>query len=675
MGNRTSLDLLFFCLFLTATTSWGATTWDKFDCSTQRVSYLGHDVLGGGKKICVTRKGDLIEDGEAKSFCAKSGFSRFLNLANPDYAKADSAADDTAVADNGKQGKMYLCFNGGVRKYEICRQVAQEPKNKSLKMQWQADGPNGHGYCKCDKGKGPENCDSADAPVAAESPKSGNCDSSENLTDYVPVAGQPARPTWCQCKEGFRPEGGQKSPSEDLNHCVPDAKQAVADEEISPELKTCLDNWVDKSQQCKDKAEAATSRCNSEEAKDLAAAKNSANSEVRAAGTIADFYQQAAVAKNAGKQNGVSSCLRAGLGANAVKSTMSGMKEDCDQKVQECTDLCSEDKQSEFTAQCSALLNKVSADTENNSPEKIKKNIDYYNEQSKTILQTNLIAGNKMCTDKTSPTSAVSLKSNFDNFLTGIGKALQSAAMCACNVAASAVGTSGSSCSNIPTAAECAANPSLAGCSAYSALDACTMGSPNYNANVCACQNNPAGLTCKTATAAGTNGFAGADVKTASGAGTSFGPNGSGSGLNSGGAGDFSLGSNSAGDIAAIKPQSLTGAGAGGLGGGGGGGVGAPPGSGGGDPNAGGAEGDGRNSGGVFGQVKSFVSSMFGGSPKGGVGTAPGAPAVKYDLDKYRPKGLRGVAGGSEVGLKNTDIWRTIFNRYDDIRPTLPSKQ
>lgn len=674
MGNRTSFWLLFVCLFLTASIGLSATTFDKFDCTNQQTSYLGKNILGGGKKICVTRKGDLIEDGEAKSFCAKSGFSRFLNLANLDYAKAGAAIDEESVADSGKQGKMYLCFNGGVRKSEVCRQVSQEPQNKSLKMQWQPDGPNGHGYCKCDKGRGLENCDSADVPVAAAQSPSNNCDSSENLTDYVPVEGQPARPTWCQCKEGFHAQGGQKSPSEDLNHCVPDNAKTAATDEISPELKACIDNWMDQSQQCKDKAEAATSRCNSEEAKDLTAAKNSANSEVRAAGTIADFYQQAAIAKNAGKQNGVSACMRAGLGANAVKSTMSGMKEDCDQKVLECTDLCAEDKQSQFTAQCSALLNKVSADTVNNSPEKIQKNVEYYNEQSKTILQTNFIAGNKQCTDKTSPGSAVSMKSNFDNFLTGIGKALQSAAMCACNVAASAVGTSGSSCSSIPTAAECAANPSLAGCSAYSALDACTMGSANYNANVCACQTNPSGLTCKTATAAGTNGFAGADVKTASGTGTSFGPTGSSSGLNSGGSGDFSLGSNSAGDVAAIKPQSLNGgAGGGGLGGGGGGGVGAPPGSG--DPNAAGTEGDGRNSGGMLGQVKSFMSSMFGGGNKNAAGTAPGAPAVQYDLNKYRPKGLRGVAGGSEVGLKNTDIWRTIFNRYDDIRPTLPSKQ
>lgn len=114
----------------------------------------------------------------------------------------------------------------------------------------------------------------------------------------------------------------------------------------------------------------------------------------------------------------------------------------------------------------------------------------------------------------------------------------------------------------------------------------------------------------------------------------------------------------------------------GGTSGGGGGGAapGAASGGGAGDGKA--AQGEGESQGlvgGAFSALKTLSDRVFGGGGsvgKTGNGTGRGAGLdkngkKKIDPEKWRPTGLRGVAGaGSELGPKNRDIWKQMNSQY-----------
>lgn len=670
MGNRTSLCLLFAYIFFVTTDGWAVAAWDKTDCTNQQVSYLGQNILGGGKKICVTQKGNLIDDGEAKLFCAKNGFSRFLNLANTDYAKAGAFIDEDAVADSGKKGKMYLCFNGGVRKADICRQVSLDPKNKSLKMQWKPDGPNGHGYCQCDKdgSSSSVNCDGPTVPVVAAAESNTACKSPEEISDGK---------GGCVCSSGYEKTRQEGQPP---TYLCTKTVDAVVTGEPHPELKTCLDNFEEKSKQCKDSAKLASEKCDAGTAassKDIPASKNR-NSEVQSAGAIMDMAGQVMIAKGAGKGDTMG-CFAKGSALRASKQLLSELKAKCDENKKTCETTCSDETINNEKLKCEEILNKiVSGANQNENGEVVTSNQNYFQNRVKEV-STAFAEGNKACTDRTEEMSATNLENGFDKLLKNIASSFQQAAICACQVASTALTGSSGSCSSVPTAAECAANPSLAGCEAYNLVDACNMSSSAYNAQVCACQKDSAGVTCKTATAAGPSGFAGPDAKTASSSGNSnFGTTG-GNVADTSGGGNFSFGSAlDNGALSPIKPQTATpGGGGGAAGGGAGGGASAPPAGGAGDGGGGIAGEDSHGMGGLLNQAKSFMGSLFGnGSNKNGQGLTPGKggePGVNYDINKFRP--IRGMASEGQFGKRNSDIWKTMNTRYQLIQPTLPSSQ
>ncbi len=152
-----------------------------------------------------------------------------------------------------------------------------------------------------------------------------------------------------------------------------------------------------------------------------------------------------------------------------------------------------------------------------------------------------------------------------------------------------------------------------------------------------------------------------------------------------GGAGDDGGNMNLGGNYNVNKPgfeykdpaETAKGGKPGGGGGNPGGGGGARGGGGGEDPNALGAgEDDGSTKGlaGLFNQAKSSLSNLLGGGNKvTGKGLSPngGGQGLKYDINKWRPRGLASAGCQShQVRCKNEDIFSIVNRRYGVNEPT-----
>lgn len=663
MGNRTSLFVFVMVISCFSLISEAAQL-VAASCS-EDIQYLGQS-FGGKNKRCVRAKdGTSITDDQVAKFCG----GRFINYYSPDYGKlgdADESTKNKYSDKTGTTGIMYVCFSGGKTKRQICESVSKQ--NPSLKMKWVQDGNFGHGYCQCDTGaRSSANCDGPTVPIVAEAGSNTACKSPEEISDGK---------GGCVCSSGYEKTRQEGQPPTYLCTKTVDAVVTV---EPNPELKTCLDNFEEKSKQCKDSAKTASEKCDAGTAassKDTPASKNK-NSEVQSAGAIMDMAKQVMIAKGANSGDTMG-CFAKGSALGASKQLLSELKAKCDENKKTCETTCSDETINNEKLKCAEILNKIKsgADQDANG-EVVTSNQNYFQNRVKEVSAA-FAEGNKTCTDKTEEMSATNLENGFDKLLKNIASSFQQAAICACQVASTALTGSSGSCSSVPTAAECAANPSLAGCEAYNLVDACNMSSSAYNAQVCACQKDSAGVTCKTATAAGPSGFAGPDAKTASSSGNSnFGTTG-GNVADTSGGGNFNFGSAlDNGTLSAIKPQTATpGGGGGAAGGGAGGGASAPPAGGAGE--AGGIAGeDSHGMGGLLNQAKSFMGSLFGnGSNKNGQGLTPGKggePGVNYDINKFRP--IRGMASEGQFGKRNSDIWKTMNTRYQLIQPTLPSSQ
>jgi hypothetical protein len=457
----------------------------------------------------------------------------------------------------------------------------------------------------------------------------------------------------CECASGYTRISGKG----DALECEKNASTASTTKGVTKELEDCIEPIAAAGKTCAESAGKAKKRCDQ---------TDKSNKEVSGMMDIPSQLGNKYVEANAGKGM-VAECIKAGVVGNGSKLAMQSMQDGCNAEVTTCTTECKlEVKEPEFL-KCAEKIKYTEidrmADAEVNGSSGNKDKQYYYEKLEE--LRANIAEGAKVCKEDAAPK-----KTGLDNLMNSFLDVVKAGMTCACQVAATQSGQSAEGCNNLPTPEECAANPSIVGCAAAVSLDICTMGSSSYSALGCKCQNDSSAAGCAgfVAQNAGNSGFAGADVKIPTG-GAAFSPT-AGGGLGGSGSDNIDLSGQKVDELSQVpKGGAVAGPGFLGGGGGAGGGASAPGGGGGGEPGAGGGEGEHSSSlGGIFGQAKSFVGNMFGAGKSGGAqGLNPkkGATGLKYDLDKFRPKGLRGVAGGTGMGSKNMDIWVMMRERYD----------
>lgn len=560
-------------------------------------------------------------DGDALDKCRDIGGQFIINPGNPQYTTKAGLGSR-----NSNNIGYYFCLKNSSKSFNkefMCTDIADNEKNKGLSITFVKKSAT-DGDCMCGSAKSLYKVDCANADLDALAKGDDKCAGEELTENPNKASGQP--PCICDTSKGYTGDG---------KTCQKTA--ATGGDEASPQLVACVKKYEDEAVSCELKAKEAVKTCDE---------KNSENPEVEkavnSAGTVSDLF----INKKAGTGL-VNECIKAGALARTPKIVLDGLKDSCDANFTECNNLCGEDKAEKFQKECGPLAGTDAA----------SKNGAYY-QQHLAVIQEKYTSGTAACKE-----DASAKRSIFSDVLTGLGESAAAAARCACQVAATAMGTSQSTCSSLPSAEACMANPTLADCPAVIAIDICTQGSPNYSTVGCACQQNPKGEGCAqyVASTPGLSGFAGTDISTPTGNPVNFGvADTPGGGLTTS---DLNLGGNTASELAsANKTPGITtgfstgagGSGSGGIGGGQGGGEGAP-----------GAAGDGEGGGvlgGAFGLAKSIAGALFGGGGnKNNNGTAS---KTLPNMNKFRPNGTRGVAN-YEYGGKNHEIWHMMNNRYE----------
>jgi hypothetical protein len=638
-----------------------------YEAVSYKLDYVGLKFDSTGVE-CV----EGFDDNTAIANCKKkypNGNFRVINPGNPQYT------EELSFAANGKSGSLsknalgfYLCYPGNKNdKKAMCQRLKSNPSesdyNNSLSptdknfvnFEWIPSGSDGD--CKCsfpnDKNKSATfNC-SQTKPVNPESVAGSGEDFKKKCEEKLAGTYSVDGPS-CFCKEGTKIIGSVNV-YEDIkceNKANPTTKTPDADKP-SQKMVECINKWKKISENCNSSAAKANVRCDP---------VNQDNPEVDNAmkipGQIASTFAQA----NAGKGM-ASECLKAGIISNSTDIAMKTMKESCDEESKICNDNCGEEKPKEFYNECKQLLadeSKIQGDDEGDGNANQK-----YLAANQDEINKNFINGTPICKVDAKKKSGL-----FNDLLNGLAKSLRAGAICSCQMAASIAGQSAVGCSSIPPVDVCKENPSLEICKqGYGIIDICSIGSKDYSYDGCKCQGDPKAPGCSAFVSARPNnsGFAGPDAKMPSAGGAGIGP-ATGGGSGNGGPLGLNLSSPKEDDASngakanAAGPGYLGGAPGGGAGGGGGG----SGGGGDGGPGEGAKEADGGsgNSGGIFGQAKSFMGNLFGGGKSNAVGGK--ATANKIDTDKFKPKGSRGVAGNSAFGSKNMDIWLMMNNRYDN---------
>ncbi len=674
MGNRTTFVALFFGLVLFAQSSWavcvidgvtGAKSKDCFapvtktpvkssgsssgstvSCPTQSLSYCFPNNINATKCVIAT------SDSDARQKCGP-GYS-YWDLSNPVYRVSNASANVWMCSVN--QSKMKICKNA--------------PADK--KLNWEGDANSGDCYQIIDGKK--DICDFGDMAKTNDKqacdPKQGTwkssggrdallgcyCTNNElaNVTEKecgntcsgANEVASAAPGGACGCATGFHREA---------NSCLAN----VATPGVSPEMQACVDKHAKLVDDCETSSTRAKQTCNQ---------ADKTNPEVTSALNIPNQIANQFIQAKAG--SGMKSeCFQAGALTNGNKLLMEQMSEKCNESYKVCTNTCGDQKYQEFMKDCQPIATKNSTADEQEESRKGDgpgSADNKYFQEKLTEFKNKYATATPVCTIE-----AAKEKNILDGLLNGLGNALKASAICACKIAATATGTGASSCDSMPTPAQCLAQPTLALCPAYSVIDKCTMGSADYNAEGCKCQMNPG--SCAPGAAAAASGFAGADIKDPAAGGAAFSPTNSKGG--GGGGGDIDLGSTK--DNPLTDSQKAGAGGPGFLGGGAGGGSGGASGpAGGGDPQAARAEGDGESKGllGAFNQAKSMVSSLMGGTKPAATSDKNGLNN-KFDPNKFRPNGLRGLANTSGIGGKSKNIFDMMQDQYELLQPTLPSVQ
>ncbi len=427
---------------------------------------------------------------------------------------------------------------------------------------------------------------------------------------------------------------------------VGDSPPAVATEP-SEEMKNCVVDPIKDAEACLADANRAAESCDKD---------NQTNPEytqlIQAPKKISDGFIRAN--QNSGK---ATECLLAGAVSSGSSEIAKLMKDRCDAESGSCKSTCGTDKIGELSKKC---FDKIPAEE---IAKKEGPNLKFFRESIEKVT-ANINEGTPIC-DKKVPEKA----SGLETFMNQLGNSLNSAMRCSCQLAASTLGQGSKGCNSLPDAAYCAANPGAPDCVVFSAIDICTLGSPNYSAVGCKCQDDPKAQGCAgfVAQNAGNSGFAGPDVKLPVG-GASFSPGGTTAGSGGGGE-NVDLSGLKADDAAAVAKSKADGPGfLSGSGGGGGGGA-ASPGGGGGESALNGESESEAKSLGLFGSVKSTLSNLFGKGSNGNSGAGVARTSVG-DPNRFRPTNIRGLAGSNGFGTKNSNIWEAMNLQYDSINST-----
>lgn len=602
-----------------------------FDIS--ELSFVGEKF--GGENFCVKAS----NDNEARDVCTRAGYN-YLNPGNPDYLSSQLSAR-RGTQDSNKLN-FYYCYRG-LKKKDLCFTASYKEQNKKLKLHWVDTGNAIHkdGTCQCDMDGDSrmEDCSQAEAPQATDEKK---------CKDHEIADANGA----CVCEDGYQFDSGNSQ----TRVCV--QKQTTASGDYDTELVNCIQPFETRAKSCESSATQAKQTCDQQNKQNP-----QVNDAMNATGIVSDMFQK----QNQGSGM-VSECLKAGAMARSPSIILGAMKETCDADYQKCNEDCGgEEEIQKYIKQCGDIAEKVAQAAMKlpgaTTPDK-NKNVLYFKERL-AVIQSGQENGTKVCKQ-----DATSNRSIFSEVLSGLGEAYTKAQACACQAASTVL--TGVPCNSLPTAAQCLANPSLVGCAPVVSVDICSPGSQNYSYQGCKCQQDPKAQGCPQYVAAnpGLNGFAGMDIKNDSGGNTSsFGsPVSPASSLS---ASDLNLNGNTASELASGNKSGAIGTGFNGsVGGGGGGGMSGLPGDGPeGNPAGAGEDGEGKNSGGAFGFVKSIAGSLFGsGAKKNEAGPKGGTLGSKFDPNKYRP--FRGVAQEYGTGFKNDELWQLMHNGYEPILPT-----
>jgi hypothetical protein len=421
-------------------------------------------------------------------------------------------------------------------------------------------------------------------------------------------------------------------------------KGAVAATSKSGEVPSCLQDFKAKAEACKTDGFKAVNSCNKD--------NKEANAQWSAAQSV--IGPMAQIMQMRGQQQGsAETCFQAGALATTTLGAMDLLKETCDNEIEACHNKCEEAE--EAYKKVDELCKE---EVKNILPPLNKDEIFANMKKEADKLNAELEQGTQAC-EKDAKTN----QARVIDMMNGMNRSAQQAAKCQCQLTAGQT-----NCDQILGPADCKLTPKDPRCPQAVTIK---CAGTDYNTKECLCLRDPKAVSCIGTTGSGVSQVAGFNPV---GAGsTSFKTSGAGSG---GGLGDFP--SDAAVAVSSDKTQ---------------GGVDSPfsaaANGGGGGPSGGGGGSDGGGEGGaaepeaktgiagLFNNLKTGVAGLFGGGSKKPTTTdrknfgGKNGASKNVDPNQWRPVGLRGIAGGNGIGSKNSDIFKTVNNQYNNQYHTL----
>ena len=370
---------------------------------------------------------------------------------------------------------------------------------------------------------------------------------------------------------------------------------------------------------------------------------------------------QAALAKGA-KAGSAEACHNAGTVNAGAFYALNGLKETCENEITECKNKCDAMSHSPNLAACVERFKSQNGITnESLTPADQEKVQEYYKKVSQVYEQSKMLfsSGKKEC-----EVNAKKNENDIGNLMNNMNNASKQAAMCECQLTAGQT-TGGKDCSQMPGPADCIKDPSNVLCQKFPVGGGLNCTGQDRDSKQCICLRDPKAASCLApgpntgSQVAAVPGFqpingASPNYKGSTGGGFNLDGLGDDEMTASGASGDRSGGGDPIGSVSPSGGGSGGGAMAGGAD----------------KEEAHGEEESKSGVGGLFNQLKTGVSQLFGGGKKdgGASGKSYGDGKNKNALDpeKWRPKsGLRGVAGGNIIGGRNEDIFKKMNNQYN----------
>lgn len=409
-----------------------------------------------------------------------------------------------------------------------------------------------------------------------------------------------------------------------------------------------LNDFISSARKCEADGGEAVAQCNKDQ--------KGINENFDAAQSIIGVMSQAALAKGA-QAGSAESCFNTGAINAGAFYALNGLKETCEKEQDECRQGCSIAR-GEVDRVIEACTAKYKAahnfSSEYSTQVEQLKFTDYmtYLHNKITEFRGVMNSGIKKC-----EIDAKKNSSDLQNLMSNMDRAAKQAAICNCQLSAG-----GTNCPQMPGPADCLKDPTNPLCK--NIPPNCT--GADRDSKQCICLRDPKAASCAVAGPnTGSQVAAPGVFQPISGASPNY-KSSTGGGINLGdlGGDEMAAASASADRSGGGDPIGSVAPGGGGGGGGGAGGGGA-------DKEV--AEGEHESKsgiGGLFNQLKTGVSQLFGGGKKdasaGGKTYGDGKNKNGLDPEKWRPKGgLRGIAGGNGIGGRNEDIFKKMNNQYN----------